>query len=254
VRVRALWRHEWRILAQQWPLFAGAVVMPLIVMVFLKSTFRVALVSRGFPNATGAEQAVPGVAVMFSFFMMGVVALAFLREHGFGTWDRLRASPMAPWEVIVGKLGPLAVVAALQQALLFAAGFLGAGLHIQGSALALALVVAGLVAAVLGLGVAVMAVCSTQPQVALVQLVGTMLFAGLGGAFSPEALTPTFAKVIGPLVPSYWAMHGYRAVILDGAGVRGVAPSVAALLGFAVVFAGVAVRRFRSEEPRASWW
>jgi ABC-2 type transport system permease protein len=249
-----LWRHEVRNLARQIPLFVGAIVMPLIVMVFLRPTFRVALASRGYPNATGAEQAVPGVAVMFSFFMVGLVALAFLREHGFGTWDRLRASPAAPWEVIVGKLGPLAVVAALQQVLLFGIGMAGADLHVAGSLVALGLVAAALVASVLGLGVAVMALCSTQQQVALVQTVGTMFFAGLGGAFSPQALTPGFAKTIGPFVPSYWAMRGYRAVILDGAGLRGVAGSVAVLLGFAVVFAIIALWRFRSEEPRPSWW
>ncbi len=254
VRVGALWRHETRLLARQAPLFAGAVVMPLIVMVFLRPTYRVALASRGYPEATGAEQAVPGVAVMFSFFMVGLVALAFLREHGFGTWDRLRASAAAPWEVILGKLGPLAVVAGLQQALLFGVGVAGAGLEIRGSVVALGLVAAALVSSVLGLGVAVMAQCSTQQQVALVQTVGTMVFAGLGGAFSPESLTPGFARVIGPFLPSYWAMRGYRAVILDAAGVRDVLGSVAALAGFAVVFAIVAVWRFRSEEPRPSWW
>ena len=253
-RVVALWRHEGRLLARQAPLFAGAIVMPLIVMVFLRPTFRVALASRGYPNATGAEQAVPGVAVMFSFFMVGLVALAFLREHGFGTWDRLRASPAAPWEVIVGKLGPLAVVAGLQQALLFGVGVVGAGLEISGSAIALMLVAAALVSSVLGMGVAVMALCSTQQQVALVQTVGTMLFAGLGGAFSPASLTPEFARVIGPFVPSYWAMRGYRAVILDGAGVLDVLGSVLALFGFAALFSIIAVRRFRSEEPRPSWW
>ena len=190
MRVVALWRHEGRLLRRQAPIFAGAVIMPLIVMVFLRPTFRVALAARGYPDATGAEQAVPGVAVMFSFFMVGLVALAFLREHGFGTWDRLRASSAAPWEVIVGKLGPLAVVAGLQQGLLFAVGVLGAGLEISGSAIALALVASALVASVLGMGVMFMALCSTQQQIALVQAVGTMVFAGLGGAFSPPSLTP----------------------------------------------------------------
>lgn len=249
-----LWRHEIRNLRRQMPLFIGAVVMPLIVMVFLRPTFRVALESGGYPHATGAEQAVPGVAVMFSFFMVGLVAMAFLREHGFGTWDRLRASPAAPWQVIVGKLGPLAIVAALQQILLFGIGLTGADLHVSGSLVALGLVAAALVASVLGLGVMVMALCSTQQQVTLVQTVGTMVFSGLGGAFSPQSLTPGFAQALGPFLPSYWAMRGYRSVILDGAGVRGVAGPIGALLGFAAVFAMIAVMRFRSEEPRPSWW
>ncbi len=249
-----LWRHQLRNLKPQLPVFIGAVVMPLVVMVFLRPTFRVALVERGYPEANGAEQAVPGVAVMFSFFMVGLVALEFLQEYGYGTWDRLRASPAAPWELIVGKLGPLSVVAGLQQVLLFVIGVGAAGLHITGSPIALGLVAAALVASILGLGCVVMAVVKQQQQVALVQTVGTMLFAGIGGAFSPQALTPQFARTIGPAFPSYWAMKGYRAVILDGAGLRQVAGPVAVLFGFAAVFAIIAIWRFRSEEPRPSLW
>src|SRR4051812_34056360 len=115
-------------LARQLPLLIGAVVMPLVVMVFLQPTFRLALKQSGYPSANGAEQAVPGVAVMFSFFLVGLVALAFLREHGFGTWDRLRASPASSGQIILGKLGPLAVTAAVQQATLFGVGIIGAGL------------------------------------------------------------------------------------------------------------------------------
>ena len=60
--------------------------------------------------------------------------------------------------------------------------------------------------------------------------------------------------MIGPFVPSYWAMRGYRSIILDGAGVTDVLGSVAALVGFAALFTAIAVWRFRSEEPRPSWW
>lgn len=250
----ALWRHEIRMLARQAPLLVAAVVMPLVVMVFLQPTFRVALVNGGYPGSNGAEQAVPGVAVMFSFFMVGLVALAFLREHGFGTWDRLRASPAAPWQVIVGKVAPLSVVAGMQQAALFVVGVLGAGLAVRGSVLALALVAAALVACVLGLGVAVMALCSTQQQVALVQTLGTLAAAGFGGAFTPPALMPDAARAVGPFLPSYWAMRGYRAVLLDGGGVSDVVLPVVSLLAFAAVFVGIAVLRFRAEEPRPSWW
>ncbi len=253
-RLVALWRHESRIITRQAPLLIASIVMPLVVMVFLQPTFRVALENEGYTNASGAEQAVPGVAVMFSFFIVGVVAVAFLREHGFGTWDRLRASPAAPWEIIIGKLGLLSIVAGLQQGLLFIIGVMGAGLVIRGSVVALALVAAGLVASVLGLGVAVMAVCSTQQQIALVQTLGTMASAGLSGSLTPASLMPEFASVIGPCLPGYWAMRGYRAVLLDGAGVADVLGSVGMLLGFAALFGGVAIIRFRSEEPRASWW
>ncbi len=250
----AVLRHEFRMLGRQMPLLLGALVMPLIVMVFLQPTFRLALRQAGVPGANGAEQSVPGVAVMFSFFMVGVVALAFLREHGFGTWDRLRASSASSWQIILGKLGPLAVAAVIQQVALFAVGVLGAGLVVNGSIVALACVAAALVGSVLALGVLLMAVCTTQQQITLFQLAGTMAAAGLGGAFTPPSLMPTAARVIGPCLPTYWAMRGYRTVILDGGGIGAVLLPVAMLVGFTALFGAIAVWRFRSEEPRPSWW
>ena len=99
-------------------------------------------------------------------------------------------------------VGSMAVLHSYGRAVeLFAAGVVGADLVIRGSVLALATVSAALVASVLGMGVMVMALCSTQQQVALVQMVGTMLAAGLGGAFTPPSLMPEFAQAIGPLVP-----------------------------------------------------
>lgn len=250
----AIWRHEFRIIGRQLPVLIGAVVMPLVVMVFLQPTFRLALRQAGYPDANGAEQAVPGVAVMFSFFLVGIVALTFLREHGFGTWDRLRASAASPWQLILGKLGPLAITAGVQQAALFAVGFIGAGLVLNGSAIALVCVALALVASVLGLGVMLFSICSTQQQIALFQLVGTLAGAGLGGAFTPASLMPTAVRFISPAFPTYWAMRGYRTVLLDAGGVSDVLFPVAMLLGFATLFATIAVLRFRSEEPRPSWW
>ena len=47
-----------------------------------------------------------------------------------------------------------------------------------------------------------------------------MLFGAIGGALVPLSVLPQWAKTIAPLTPTYWAMRGFRSVILDGAGLR----------------------------------
>lgn len=79
------------------------ILMPLIVMAFIKPTYRVALIEEGYVDANGAEQAVPGFAIMFAFFLVGAVSFSFFREHGWNTWERLRASSTTSAEVMAGN-------------------------------------------------------------------------------------------------------------------------------------------------------
>lgn len=55
------------------------------------------------------------------------------------------------------------------------------------------------------------------------------------------------------LVPSYWAMRGYRSTVLDDGGLAEVALPVTVLLAFAVGFSALAWMRFRVEETKVSW-
>jgi ABC-2 type transport system permease protein len=54
--------------------------------------YRLALRGQGFEHANGAELPVVGTALPFAFLLAADVGLAILREHGWGTWPRLRAS------------------------------------------------------------------------------------------------------------------------------------------------------------------
>ena len=68
-------------------------VLPLILIAVLIPSAKAQLVLSGYPNATGAEQTVPGLAVLYAFLSVEQVTTLFFREHAWGTWDRLRASP-----------------------------------------------------------------------------------------------------------------------------------------------------------------
>ena len=79
---------------------------------------------------------------------------------------------------------------------------------------------------------------------------GTLLLGGLGGALTPVESLPAWAQTIAPGVPSYWAMRGYRSVILDGGGLSEVWLPVAVLLGFALAFAAMARVLFKVDDTK----
>jgi ABC-2 type transport system permease protein len=103
------------------------------------------------------------------------------------------------------------------------------------------------------LGVAVTAVCRTAQQANAFAIVGMVLFGAIGGALVPFDVLPDWAQVIAPVTPTYWAMDGFNAVILDGEGIGAVAAPVGALLGMAALFTVIALRRLRFDEQKIGW-
>jgi ABC-2 type transport system permease protein len=220
---------------------------------FLKPAGFLALVAEGFPGTNGAEQAVPGAAATFSLFVTGLVGLSFFREHGWGTWPRLRASPAGTAQILAGKLIPLVAFSLVQLALIFGAGFLFFGLHVRGSVGGLVVASVAVALCSVALGVALVAVCRSLAQLNALANLGTALLAGLGGALMPLRLLPGWVRAIGPGSPAYWSMKAYRAVILDGASPSGILRPCAFLLAFTAAFTVIALVAFSTEERKTAW-
>ena len=249
-RSRALAAHEFRIAFADPSALIFLLVMPLLMMAFMKPLFRLSLAAEGVAGANGSEQAVPGMAVMFAAFGAGFAGFSFFREHGWGTWERLRASAASPMEIVGGKLVPPLAVSVLQILLLFVLGVVLFGLAIPGSMVGLVMVAIALALSLVAFGVAITAVSSTIQQLNVFANLGGMVFATLGGALTPLSVMPDWVETVAPATPTFWAMEGFRAVILDGAGVLDVLPEVVALVAFAAGFGAIAVTRFRFDETK----
>jgi ABC-2 type transport system permease protein len=252
-RSAAVARQDLRILRSDPAYLVIMMVMPLVVMAFIKPAFRASLQLSGASGVNGAEQAVPGVSVMFAFFLLGNLGFAVFREHAWNTWERLRASSASPAEIMVGKIAvPLASLL-VQMGVLFAVGGLVFGLHVRGSMLGMVLVICALAICLVSLGALLLAVCRSVIQLNAATNIGTMVFAGLGGALTPLSVLPAWARAVAPITPSYWAMRGFRSVTLTDGGIASVALPIAVLLSLALGFAIVAGLRFRAEETKISW-
>ncbi len=253
-RSGAIARQELRVLRSD-PAFLiiSSTVIPLLLMALVKPGFHYAFAAQGHPAANGAEQAVPGMAVMFTLFLMSNVGIGFIREHGWGTWERLRASWASPSEIMVGKVAVPLLLVITQLVFLLGVGGVLFGLRVHGSIVALVAVSAVFCICVVALGLALFSLCHTAMQLNAISYLLALLFAGLGGAITPLSLLPGWARTIAPGAPSYWAMRGYRSVILGHAGLGDVIEPVAMLTAFAAVSLMVAGTRLRFEQTKTSF-
>lgn len=252
-RLRVIMTHEIR-LATRDPLpIMVLIVFPIITMAFLKPAFRAALVQGGHVHANGAEQVVPGQAVMAAFFIVALTTFGFFSEFGWNTWDRLRASPASSLEIVLGKAVPRVVMVMAQFVVVLAVGVFVFDLHIKGNALALVPLVFTFAIALVLLGVAVTAIFRTAQQANSFAYVGMVLFGAIGGALVPLSTLPRWARTVAPVTPTYWAMRGFRSVVLDGGGLGAMAAPICALTAMTVAFALVSLRRLRFDEKKTAW-
>ncbi|MFF0447643.1 ABC transporter permease [Streptomyces sp. NPDC004609] len=252
-RIAALVRHDMRLQLRDPAPLVVRTVMPLLLMGFMQPLFRTALRAEQVEGATGAEQAVPGMAVMFTFFLVNLVGFGVFREHGWKTWDRLRAGLARPGEIVVGRIVVPLGVAMLQLAVVFLVGGLLYDLRVRGSWLGLVAVGAALALCVVLFGMALVSLCRTVAQLAVFANLAALLFAGLGGALTPLSSLPDWASPFAPGVPTYWAMRGFTTVVLDGGGPGAVVLPVAVLAGFSLGFAVLTMVFFRFEHRKVSW-
>jgi ABC-2 type transport system permease protein len=249
-RTGAILFHEFRLLTRDPLPIMILVIFPLLLMAFLKPMFALALTTHGYRGANGAEQVVPGEAVINGFYIVGMTSFAFFVEYGWHTWDRLRASDATSAEIVVGKALPFFAVSIAQFFIIFAIGIPLFHLRSHGPVTALVPLIAAFAICLVTLGVMITSLCHTIQQVSAFAFGGLVLFGALGGALVPLEVLPGWAHVAAPATPTYWVMRGFGSVILDGHGFQAILLPCLVLAGMSLTFAAIALRRFRFADAK----
>ena len=100
---------------------------------------------------------VPSQAVLFTFFLVSIMAQSFMTERKRGTLQRLQMAPISDSKLILGKTIPFLFVSAAQGTLLFSAGWALFGMPVgqRPEMLLLVIICTSLAATTLGLFVSV---------------------------------------------------------------------------------------------------
>jgi ABC-2 type transport system permease protein len=231
-RMTALIRINFGLLTREPGAVLSRLLQPIVLITLLRSLYVAALAKEGVQ--AGTTQVVTGMLVVFSLLALSLSAGAILLERILHTWDRLRATPVRPAEMLVGKAVPAFALLALQQAVVVCFGVVAFGLHV-GSPGLLVVAIASWALTLMGIGAALGACLRSFSELNAAYDVGGLLLSALGGALVPFAQLPHWAQRIAPVSPGYWAMSTLHAALLGQAAgtlrAAGVLLAIAAATG-----------------------
>jgi len=174
----------------------------------------------------------PGLAA-FALFLLAIgLGADIFREQAGGTLARMLAAPTRAGEIIAGKLLATLAIGMIVSA---AMALLGALLGVRADPAAFALLSLAFLAAVTGFVHLLYSLAKDERQGGTISSIALMAMAFLGGSFIPLEAMPAFARQLAPLTLNYWAIRGYRALILGEPGVASVALPLLVLVPVAIV-------------------
>lgn len=195
----------------------------------------------------GFTQSSPGQLVTWVLGTLLAGASALVAERTMGTLRRLLTMPAPRWSLLGGKILGRFSMGLLQMVVMVVAGMLFFQVRWGNSPLALAMVAVCFGLAATAFGLLLSTISRTEGQAAGLGSMGTFLMAPLGGAWFPIDITPPAFQQFAQIFPTFWAMRGFTDVVVRGQGPDGVLAECAVLVGFAAVFFGVGVWRFKYE-------
>ena len=189
---------------------------------------------------------VPGLmGVVLTMTMVIITALAITRERERGTMENLLATPVRPFEVIVGKILPYIAVGYIQVTLILLAARFVFQVPMIGSLPLLYSVALLFIAANLAVGITFSTLAQNQLQAVQMAFFFFLPSILLSGFMFPFRGMPEWAQWIGACLPNTHFLRIARGILLKGNGLAEITPELWPLLIFLVVAMGVGVKRYR---------
>ncbi|MGP4060656.1 ABC transporter permease [Halobacillus sp. H74] len=159
-------------------------------------------------------QIIPGYTIMFAFFIMISMVIAFVKDRERGMVARIASTPVPIKNYFLGKWLPFMIIVLIQITVLFGFGILVYDLP-MGDPLALTLLSLMLAFIVTGWGMAMAVLVKTENMgIALTQVIA-LGGALLGGLWMPIEIMPDLVQNLSKALPQYWALDGYKEILLE---------------------------------------
>ena len=199
------------------------------------------------PQMKSAYNFVPAIMGMLLMLICAMMtSISIVKEKERGTMEVLLVSPVKPLMVIIAKAVPYLVLAfAILITILLMARFV-LDVPLAGSLFWILSVSTLYILLALSLGLLISNVAQTQLVALLLSaMVLLMPVVMLSGMLFPVESMPPVLRWISGLVPPRYYIQAMRKLMIMGVGIREVAPEVAALAGFTVLFLTIALKKFK---------
>ena len=217
---------------------AMIVVVPVVVMT---------LIGLSFPEGTVLDDISPALlatlALFFSFLLTGI---SFLRERSQGTMERLMASPVSRFDMVVGYLFGFFVFALTQTLIILLFTIYVLDVRYSGDLWQIFVFQIVVIAGAVNLGIFISTFARNEFQ--MVQFIPLIIIPQifLCGVIWPVAQMPDYLQWLSKILPLTYAVDGLRDIMLAGKSLLDVGFELSVLVGFAVVIsilAAITLRR-----------
>jgi ABC-2 type transport system permease protein len=208
--------------------------------------FEVAVHKLYNPEGRTSTNIVPGLlAIILSMTLVMMTAVAIVKETERGTMEMLIATPVRPFEVMLGKILPYVLVGYVQTIVFLLAGLTLFDVPFEGSWWAFFVGFNLFIVVNLALGFLISAAARSQMQAMQLSLFTILPSVLLSGFLFPFAAMPGWAQVLGSAVPATHFLSLVRTIMLKGGGIGDVTGQLWTLVIILAVISTLAMLRYR---------
>lgn len=197
------------------------------------------------PELESRDFMIPGiVALLLLVVTTNLSAMAIVRERELGTLEQLNVTPIARWELILGKLLPYALVGMLDVVLVLIVALYWFEVPLRGSLVLLFGTSLVYLLSTLGLGLFISTISHTQQQAMMTTtffFLMPMIY--LSGFVFPIENMPGWIQPLTYLIPLRYFLEILRGLFLKGVGLETFWPQLLALAGWGIAILGLATAR-----------
>jgi ABC-2 type transport system permease protein len=177
---------------------------------------------------------IPGVlALLLLVVTTNLSSMAIVREKELGTLEQLNVTPIARWELIVGKLLPYGLIGAVDVFLVVGVAIFWFEVPLRGSLTLLISMCFVYLLTTLGLGLFVSTISKTQQQAMMTSSFFFMIpMVFLSGFVFPIENMPDVVQEVTRLIPLRYFLVIVRGIFLKGVGLETLWPQALALAGW----------------------
>jgi ABC-2 type transport system permease protein len=197
------------------------------------------------PELESRDFMIPGIlALLLLVVTTNLSSMAIVREKELGTLEQLNVTPLARWELIVGKLLPYAALGMADVLLVVTVAVAWFEVPLRGSLLLLLLMCGVYLLTTLGLGLLVSTISATQQQAMITATFFFLLpMVFLSGFVFPIENMPAAIQPVTYLIPLRYFLVILRGIFLKGVGLETFWPDALALFAWGTVILMLATLR-----------
>jgi len=198
------------------------------------------------PEGLSRYNIVPGlIGTILTMTMVMLTGLAMTRERERGTMENLLATPVRPFEVMLGKIAPYIVIGYVQLGVILLAAWALFEVPMVGSFTLLMAMIGLFMLANLAVGFTFSTLAQNQLQAMQMTFFFFLPSMLLSGFMFPFRGMPVWAQWLGEVLPLTHFLRIVRGIMLKGNGAAQLLPELWPMLAFLIVAGAVALARYR---------